>query len=370
MTLLCRAYPLDIEIAAVDTDNEGQVIVTTKGGGVGKAAALHGFSPYEKELMQRAVGMRCAAPQTLSSRIFGRTYGQGAGTQACAFSLAAANAMLDTIRVQWPGRVIGAPDELPGCTGSFLGGVMDINDIPVSWMFTINASEGGTGPNEDSEGCVPVGNKARIMQELGMLDMPLLVLEGKAYVPSLKPALEENALFIRWNSTYDNNVAGECLSLAAKESGHPVCILPETYSRFTDELEQETRRIGERIEAIGRAYASEKNAARKVALMAELSSICNHDSGGSIFMSNEVQRIVGNGGLWPGLGAMLSLVVTKKEAEVWKTLRLTDEEMDLVVDVLLKAARYLYERREEALVFVTQRRPQVTLAELERMAVE
>ena len=368
-TLLCRTCPAaDITIASVDIDEEGRVVVTTKGGGVGRASALHGFSPYEKELMQRAVGMRCAAPQTLSGRIFGRTYGQGAGTQASAFSLAAANAMMDTVRVQWPSRTIGAPDDLPGCAGSFLGGVLDIDDMPVSWLLTINASENGTGPNEDSEGCVPIGNKGRIMQELGMLDMPLLVLEGKAYVPALQPPLEENSIFIRWNSKYDNIVSGECLVRAAKETGQPVCVLPDTYSRYTTELADETRRIGERIEALGHAYASETNAARKIALIAELATICNHDSAGSIFMTNDIQRIVGNGGLWPGLGAMLALIVTREEADLWKTLRLTDEEMNMVVDILVKAAQYLYERKDEAMVYVEQRRPEISLAELEAMA--
>ena len=367
MTLLGRTCPMDITISSVEIGADEEVVVTTKGGGRGAASARHGFSPYERQMMQRAVGMRCAAPQTLASRIFGRVYGQGAGTQACAFSLAVAEAMLDTVRLNWPYRTLSAPDNLPGCCGSFLGGVMELEGFPVSWLLTINASCGGIGPNEDSEGCVPVGNKAAIMQELGMASIPLLVLEGKAHVPSQQPPLQENALFIRWNDGFDNPVAGQCCVRAAEESGFPVCVLPNTYPRASSSLREECRNLGERIIRLGQEYGQAKTAFQKVELMAELADICSRDAGGSIFMSEGIHRFAGNGGLWPGLGAMLSMVVTRKEAEEWKTLRFTDEELDLLTDVLLKAAVYLYERREEALVFVSERRPEISSEELRNM---
>ena len=59
LTLLGRACPLDIEIASVEVLDGEHVVVTTRGGGTGSAWALHGFTPYEERLMQRAVRQRC-----------------------------------------------------------------------------------------------------------------------------------------------------------------------------------------------------------------------------------------------------------------------------------------------------------------------
>ena len=364
LTLLGRACPLDITIASVDVDEAENVVVTTRGGGIGRASARHGFSPYEKEMMQKAVGMHCAAVQTLASRVYGRVYGQGAGSQACAFSLAVARAMLDTVRIQWPFRTVGAKDDIPGSCGEFLGGVMDMDNVPVSWMLTINASSGGSGPNEDSEGCVPIGGKAVLMHELGMDAMPLIVLEGKAYVPDQQPPLDVNSLFIRWNNEFDNPVVGECCARAARESGFPICVLSDTYPRKSGFLREETRRLGQRIEKLGHEYSMAATSSRKVKIIADLAEICSHDAGGSIFMSEGVHQVVGNGGLWPGLGAMLSMAVTKAEADTWKTLRFTDEELDLLVDVLSRAVSHLQARREEALVFVSERKPDISAEEL------
>ena len=67
---------------------------------------------------------------------------------------------------------------------------------------------------------------------------------------------------------------------------------------------------------------------------------------------------------------MLSMVVTKSEADEWKTLRFTDGELELLADVLVKAAGYLQTRREEALVFVSERKPKISTEELWSMVAE
>lgn len=367
LTLLGRACPLDIEIASVAVMGGEHVVVTTKGGGTGSAWALHGFTPYEERMMQRAVGERCAAPQTLASRIYGRVYGQGAGTQACAFSLAVAKAMLDTVRARWPCRLVSAPEDMPNSCGEYLGGVVEADGVPLSWLLTINATCGGIGPNEDAEGCVPIGNKAEVMRALGLDGIPLLILEGKAYAPAMEPPLKRNALFVRWNHEYDNPVAGQCYARAAEESGYPVLVQSDTYPRMGTSLADETRRLGQRICSLGEAYGKAGTSSEKIELMAELATLCSHDAGGSIFMSDAVHRYAGNGGLWPGLGAMLSLIVTEDEAVAWKSLRLTEKELEMLTDVLLKAAGYLYERREEALAFVRERRPRISGEDLWKM---
>ena len=360
LTLLEQACPMDISIASVEPGPSGEVTVRTTGGGCGTASARYGFTPYEWDMMAHAAGMRCAAPQTLASRIYGRVYGQGAAPQAAAFSLAAAKAMLDTVHRHWPGPVVRMPDDIPGSCGEFLGGTVQIKGIPVSWLMTINASEGGSGPNEDAEGCVPIGNKGRLMRLLGMDAMPLIVLEGKAFVPAMDPPLEHEALFVRWNKDYDNPVAGRCVALASRESGLPVLVLDDTYPRDPSFLPGEAQKLAQKIISIGQEYARARTSARRSALIADLAALCSHDAGGSIFMSDSVHRLVGNGGLWPGLGAMLSMAVPREEAEAWKTLRFTDEELDLLAAVLKRAAILLDGRRDEALAYVLERRPPLT----------
>ncbi len=364
LTLLDKAFPMDITIESVNLDGAGHVAVRTVGGGCGIASARDGFSPYEADMMAKASGMRCAAPQTLASRIYGRVYGQGASSQAAAFSLAVAKAMLDTVRRNWSGPVLWASDDLPGSCGEFLGGTMEIEGIPVSWLLTINASADGSGPNEDSEGCVPIGSKGRLMHALGMDAMPLIVLEGKAYVPAQDPPLESNALFVRWNNAHDNPVVGQCIARAARESGQPTLVLDDTYSRDPAFLPGEAKKLARQIIAIGEEYARAETSAMRVRLIADLATLCSHDAGGSIFMSDSVHRLVGNGGLWPGLGAMLSMAVSREEAVAWKTLRFTGDELDLLASVLARAALLLDARRDDALAYVVQRRPNISPASL------
>ena len=368
LTLLKRAMPLDITIESAELDAAGSVLVRTAGGGCGSAHANGGFTPYEAEMMAGAAGLCCAAPQTLASRVYGRVCGQGTFAQSAAFSLALARAMLDTVRRRWEGPVLWAPDDLPGSCGEFLGGTLELEGAPVSWLLTINASQGGDGPNEDSEGCVPVGNKGVLMRAFGMDAMPLIVLEGKAYVPSLDPPLKENALFIRWNRDFDNPVVGQCLAMAARESGKPVLAMDDAYPRDPGILPGEAQKLARRIIAIGQEYEKAVTSARRVALIGELARLCSHDAGGSIFMSDAVHGLAGSGGLWPGLGAMLSMAVAREEAEHWKTIRLADEEIDVMADVLARAAAFLDGRRDEALAHVRQRRPSITPEALLRCA--
>lgn len=368
--LLCileRACPLDLRVAKVTV--RGEVLeVVTEGGGMGRASAPHGFTPYEVALMERARGQRSLAPQTFATRIFGRISGQGTHPTACAFSQAVALAMLDTVRRRWPGPVCAADDDLPGCTGAFAGGCLELGGEPVAWLLSVNASRDGGGPNEDAEGCVPVGAKGRVMAELGMLDIPSIVLEGKAYVPALEPPVDETTLFIRWNSGYDNSVVAECLEEAARESGRPYRCVSDAYPRHTGVLEADTKELGRRIEELGRQYAGAQTAARKAEVLAALFELCCHDAGASVFMTNAVHEHAGSGGLWPGFGAMLSLTVPAREVEEWKCLVLTDDEIGMTAQVTLEAARLLLRRREEAAGVLRGRCPAIGPEELFALA--
>lgn len=357
---------MDLAIANVTVDGCA-VEVTTGAGGRGRAEASLGFTSHEARLMARLAGTRCLAPQTLACMAFGRIYGQGAGMQASVFSLACARALMDTVRLCWPGKTVAAAEDLPGCCGAFLGGAVRIGGISASWLLTINAAINGSGPNEDAEGCVPVGNKAALMEQLGMMAMPLIVLEGKAFIPSQSP--RQTSILVRWNSEYDNTVVAECAIQAAQELKLPLLALGDAYPRQTDALAEATRTLGEEIADIGIRYSVAATASQKAELLARLCALCSHDAGASVFMSNAVHRYVGNGGLWPGLGAMLSLAATEDEVRRETILCLSDEEIENVVRVMVRAAQLLSARRDEACALVRERRPDIGPARLRELAL-
>ena len=358
---------MDLRVAKITVRGDALEVVT-EDGGVGRSSAPHGFTPSEAALMERARGERCLAPQTFTTRVFGRISGQGTHPTACAFSQAVALAMLDTVLRRWPGPVLAEKDDLPGCTGGFVGGCLELCGEPVAWLLSVNASLAGGGPNEDAEGCVPVGAKGRMMAELGMLDIPSIVLEGKAYVPGLEPPVRETTLFIRWNGGYDNDIVAQCLEEAARLSGRPWRGVGDAYPRHTGALEADTKKLGRRIEELGRQYAGARTASRKADVLARLFELCCHDAGASVFMSNGVHEHAGSGGLWPGLGAMLSLTVPAREVEEWKCLVLTDDEIRMTAQVTLEAARLLLGRREEAGGVLRSRRPAIGPEELFALA--
>lgn len=367
LSILDEICPMDLSVASVQVEGNA-LVVATGDGGMGRASTSRGFTPYEKVLMERARGMRCLAPQTFATQIFGRISGQGSAPTACAFSLATALAMMDTVRRRWPAPVRVRADDLPGCTGGFAGGCFELSGEPVAWLLSVNASRDGGGPNEDAEGCVPVGAKAGLMEELGMLDIPSIVLEGKSYVPGLQPPVDGTTLFIRWNSEYDNGIVAQCLERAARESRLPFRCVCDAYPRHTGALEADTKSLGLRIEDLGRQYSRAQTASRKAEVLAALFDLCCHDAGASVFMTNAVHELAGSGGLWPGLGAMLSLTVPAREAEEWKCLILTEPEIKQTAQVTLAAADYLLQRREEAARIVRSRRPVLGPDELYAMA--
>lgn len=114
------------------------------------------------------------------------------------------------------------------------------------------------------------------MRALDMDNIPLLVLEGKAYAPTHEPPLAHNALFVRWNEEYDNPVSGQCYERAARESGYPVLVQSDTYPRMGTSLSEETQRLGQRIASLGEAYGKAETSSEKIALMAELTTLCSH----------------------------------------------------------------------------------------------
>lgn len=368
LALLDRACPLAVDIASVKVTDGMRVQVTTAGGGMGEAWARRGITPFEEQLMRACIGTRSFAPQTTATKVFGRIYGQGVMEPAAAFSLAVAKALADTVRKTWPHKTFSAPENLPGACGEFLGGGLRIHDAEACWLLSINASEGGIGPIEDAEGCVPVGNKGILMQSLGMDRIPIIMLEGKSYIPQLGEQLQDTTLLARWNRDYDNPVVGECCAKAVESSGWPFMVMDDTYPRMDGALEKSTRVTGEALASLGKAYAEASAADRKIAIAAEVARMAAEDLGGSIFMSNAIHQYAGNGGMWPGYGAMLSWTMDKQSIDRWRIPVMEEEDLERGLSVLLEAARLLIPRCEEAMHVLRRRKPELSPEQINAMA--
>ncbi|HOV39473.1 MAG TPA: hypothetical protein PLG79_12165, partial [Spirochaetales bacterium] len=145
--LLKAALPVDTRVKSAEADlTTGFITVTTEDGGVGKASARRGITPFEAELLSRARGREASRTQALAFAVFGRIYGQGILETPVALQAASSLAVIDTFEKKFPGKVKTASEDVPGNIGRVLGSVLDIDGVPVSVLAVVNATEGGLGP--------------------------------------------------------------------------------------------------------------------------------------------------------------------------------------------------------------------------------
>lgn len=344
--LLMQAKPLDLTITECNVD-ENSVELHLKAGGVGKAYASRGISVFEKELLLQAKGLQSYSPQHLAAKVFGRLYGQGAAEVCCALSLAYAKAVLNAIQNNFKNCTY-AEDDVRGSCGEFLTGTVLIEDIPTAWFLTINAAFGGCGPNEDSEGNIPVGSKGKLMQEKGLLDIPCLILESKAFVPAMKEKVKETSFFARWNKDSDNAVVGKCLLQALEECRVPYFVNDNAYPRNDKSLENERERVGSLIASIGEQYRKSRTAYERVQLAHKLAVLVSEDLGGSIFMSDEIFKDFAGGGLLPGVGAVLSLLISEEMLKKHKLVLFDEQDLVYAFDIICRTCRHITENYEQA----------------------
>ena len=343
------AAPVDLRIAHVEVAHkQGRITIALEGGGSGTAEARCGITPAEVDLMQAALGKNGLSPQTLATMIFGRVHGQGILEIPAAFTTALARAVVATFLTNYPQRFLFFEEDTPQSCGCFLGTVLQIDEIPVSAMLTVNAGLGGLGPNEDTEGNVPIGNKGRLMRILGMEDLPTILVESKAYVPFWSDKIKETTLVVRANHEHDNSVVGECLVQASEILGYPVYLPPNPYPRKVGALKQSTQEMGKKIIDLGNRLAKAGNCGEKNAICGELSTLVKCDMGGVVFMSDEVNDIVDHGGLLPGTAAVLSTAVSTEYISHHQIPLLTENDLEMYKRTIVKAVGMLHSRLSEA----------------------
>ncbi|MEE4135295.1 MAG: hypothetical protein V2I32_04400 [Desulforhopalus sp.] len=343
------AAPVDLRIAHIEVAVEqGSISITLEGGGSATAVARSGITPAEVALMQAAVGMNGLCPQTLATTIFGRVHGQGILEIPATFITALARAVVATYLNGYPEKFHFFEEDTPQSCGCYLGTVLQINGVPVSALLTVNAGLGGIGPNEDTEGNVPIGNKGRLMAILGMDALPTIIVEAKAYVPFWKEAIDKTTLIVRANQEHDNSVVGECLAAAAESLGYPIYLPPNPYPRRSGSLMEETQHISQRVVDLGNRLAKADNCGEKNAIVSELVSLVKYDMGGVVFMSNGVNDIVAHGGLLPGTAAVLSSAVSAEYISCHQIPLLNEDDLEMYLQTVVEAIRILHTRLPEA----------------------
>lgn len=370
--ILREAAPVNLKISNVsETPENGIISFSLEGGGKGSSFARCGITPSEAALMQIAVGEDASCPQTLANEIFGRVIGQGVLEVPSAFISAVAKAVVDTFLKNHPEKFLYYTEDTPGSDGCYLGTVLNINDLDVSIVLTINSSIGGIGPNEDTEGNVPIGNKGKLMRQLGMDILPTIIVESKAYVPSWEQYINDTTMVVRANSLHDNTVVGDCLVEAAKKLGYPVLEPENPYPRAVGSLSKATQDVSRRIIDLGNDLYEAKTAGNKIKIVAELAQIIKHDVSGILFMSDSVNDVFDSGGLLPGTAAVLSSAVSTEYAKKNIIPKLTQDDLKMYTDTVLEAFKLLKENLDKASQLLNTRAvSQDTIKDIESLALK
>lgn len=355
VTLMAQAYPVDLTIASVTVQGDW-FTVTTVDGGIGKAYARRGITPYEADIANRVVGTDAVYNQLSVLTAFGRIYGQGVTEVPVALQTAICHAVMNTFVTQYPDEFFYEVEGLKGTCGGCLGTVLAINDTPVSVVATLNAAAGGTGPIEDAEGNLAYGGKQVVMKRLRLEELPTIILESKAYVPAVCSDLSSDVMWVRYNEEVDNPEVGKALCCGGHDAKVTTMSSNAAYVRNATELEAMTQQTGKRIAELGNALAASQSSEEKVAIVSKLAELVSQDAGGVTFMSNTLHALVGGGGLQPGMTAVLSMAVCGENIRRDCIPAVSSSDVEAYLKVVVAATPHLIAALDEALQLVRVRK--------------
>lgn len=339
-SLIRKAYPADTCVLRVSV--AGDIVeVETGDGGIGKASARRGFSPYEIELMQRSLGFDSVLSQSVSFRCFGRIYGQGVLEAPVAFQTALCLAAIDTFSRKYPKDIRVAQEEIGDNVGACMGTCIDVDGIAIAAVAVLNATKGGIGPVEDLEGNIMLGGKKIVMEELGMDQMPTIIIENKGYIPTVSKDLDQDTFFVRYNKDYDNPAVGSALFSSCAINGFPVMRSDSAYPRDQHEMKRATVAFARRLIELGHLLEKACTAQEKTMHISELALLVSQDAGGINYMSEKLHGVVAAGGLMPGTAAVLSLVVPTSYIEKNLFPEISSIDVDKYLKVVVKAVALL-----------------------------
>lgn len=337
-SILKKALPADTLIKSVAADVlSGEITVTTKGGGTGRAFPRRGITPVEADLLAgRGAGLDALYTQVAAVQVFGRIYGQGISEAATAFQGACALAALDTFVRAAPQRFHVMTEKLPGRLDTAACTVLEIDGIPVSLMLVINFTEGGVGPDEDYEGNTMWSDKGRIMKEVGLDGIPTVVIESKAFIPAQAKDLDAGRILIRAQAGVDDTELAAALIKAAERNRIPYRYCDNIMPLAPGSLQKATVSFAEKITLLGERLKEADAAQDKVRIVAALAKLVSEDAGGVTFMGNTVNDSARGAGLMPHTGAVVSMIVPESYKNYVKIPMLTPSETDLYMTVVLE----------------------------------
>lgn len=309
---------VDTHIAEAEADVDSNTIrITTVDGGTATTSPRRGLTPAEAGMIRRLRGQDALFCQTVAVNGLGRMYGQGVLETSVALEAAMANAVVDTFRGN--AESFKVVEESIETNRGLIGGISaESGEATVSYLLSVNYTAGGLGPVEDMEGNIPLGTKGELMKELGMMECPTIIVEGKAYLPSISDDLDRNTFLVRAQKGIDNPVVACSLVDSAKELGYPAIYRDDLLPHDKGVMARETTRFAERINEYAEQLKRATQASEKVQIVAKMAALISQDVGGITCISNKIHDLVRGAGMMPGTSAVLSIATTKSYRNHWK----------------------------------------------------
>jgi hypothetical protein len=338
--IMKKALNADTRIKSVFGDIiTGTITVETYQGGVGSSYSRRGLTPYEIELLGRAVGEDGIYTQAAAIKTFGRMYGQGVMETPVALQGAIALAVLDSFYKACPEKVHVTTEKYPGSIDKMAGTVVDVNGVPISLLLNINGSEGGIGPDEDNEGNTAIGSKKELMKLLGMDSVPNIIVESKAYIPALSRNIKNNTFLFRGQEGIDDIKVACALVDAASSFAIPYIIKTDSLPVIEGQLKSATVNFANSVISLASELMEADSSKDKVAIIADIAKLISEDAGGISFMTNELHDVVRSAGIVPGTAAVISLLVPEEYINYWKIPVLNLEDVDQYIKLILGAVQ-------------------------------
>lgn len=309
-SMLCSIKGLSPKITEIEVDRDSHSFtVHTSGGGIGQAFPARGVTPFEVDLVRSIVGENPCFPQRCVMKAFGRLYGHGISEVPVSLEYAIAESLMKSFEKQIEDfRVMSRNTEE---ADDIVGGIsVDMGYGPVVLMLTINGSRLGTGPVEDLEGNVDLDFKKDLMESLGILEAPTIIVESKAYVPTLE-GIEDDTFLVRYNKEIDNSMVGQALEQALKDTRTTFKVINSAFPASKGSMRVNTEKFAKELTKVVKDFGEARTAVEKTRLAANISRLVSQDLGGVIFMSDNVHDRYRSAGMKPGTSATLSIVVSQ-----------------------------------------------------------
>lgn len=336
-----------IELAEADI-HTNRIRIVTRDGGSSMTRPRREITPAEVHLIKSIEGKDALFCQQVVINCFGRIYGQGVMETPVALQAALANAVVHTFHQKAPETFAVTEESIPINSGLIGGIKKEIEGFTLAYMLSVNYSSGGIGPVEDLEGNVPLGSKGLMMKAMNMLPCPTIILESKAYLPSISDTLDQNTFLIRAQREMDNTVVGNCLLDAAAKLGYPVMFRDDMLPASQGTMKKATTEFADTVIAHAQKLKSAAYAAEKVAIVADMAKLISQDAGAVTCMSDTLHDIVRATGSLPGTSAVLSMLVSRKYMDHWKIPLFGEQDAHRTRNIVQKAVEKLMSVYDDA----------------------